>query len=172
MNFGSSSPTRAPCVILGHLIPYHSPEAPPATPRHAHSTPPSAPGSRPRRVALFLLFSPQLSPTGDYVHLQPPIGARRASLLRHRRAIRALAMVWWAPRDAVRPTRTPRRAFSADSTTSPNSPATPRWCSFGCSPPTRRPCVVLVGPVHCPSRRRPPPATRLARGQGLTCRAA
>ena len=79
-----------------------------------------------------------------------------------RRARRALAMAWWARGGAAWPSRPPRRAISADSTTSPNSPATPREHSFGRSRPTRRPCVVLVGPAPCPSRRAPPPATRLA----------
>ena len=37
----------------------------------------------------------------------------------------------------------------ADSTTSPNSPATPMECSFGCSPPTRRPCAILGCLRHC-----------------------
>ena len=37
VNFGSSSPTRTPCVITGYLRPCHSPRTPPPTPRRAHS---------------------------------------------------------------------------------------------------------------------------------------
>ena len=101
---------------------------------------------------------------GDYLHLPPLRRGRRAGLPRRRRARRALAMAWWARGGAAWHARPPRRAISADSTTSPNSPATPREHSFGCSRPTRRPCAILVGPAPCPSRRAPPPATRLARG--------
>ena len=71
-------------------------------------------------------------------------------------------MAKWARGGAVRPARRPRRALFAYSTTSPNWPATPREWTFGCSRPTRRPCAILVGPAPCPSRRAPPPATRLA----------
>ena len=91
-----------------------------------------------------------------------PIRLLDASPPRHRRARRVLAMAWWAREGAVRPARRPRRAFFAYSTTSPNWPATPREWTFGCSRPTRRPCAILVGPAPCPSRRAPPPATRLA----------
>ena len=100
----------------------------------------------------------------DYLHLPPLRRGRRAGLPRRRRARRALAMAWWARGGAAWHARPPRRAIPADSTTSPNSPATPREHSFGCSRPTRRPCAILVGPAPCPSRRAPPPATRLARG--------
>ena len=72
-------------------------------------------------------------------------------------------MALWALRGAVGPARRPGRANSADSGTWPNSPSTPREWTFGCSPPTRRPCVVLVCPAPCPSRRTLPPVTRLAR---------
>ena len=78
------------------------------------------------------------------VHLLPPIRARHASLLRRRRARRALAIAPWAPRGAVGHARRPRRLFFADSGTWPNSPATPRECNFGSSRPTRRRCVILV----------------------------
>ena len=71
-------------------------------------------------------------------------------------------MAWWARRGVAGCTRRPRRAFFADSTTSPNRPAPPRECSFGRSPPTRRPCAILVGPSPCLSRMAPPPTTRLS----------
>ena len=162
---GYNSPTRTPCVIFECLRHCYSPGASPLTLRRAPRCAPHSPSSH-------LLHGSADFASRIYTKvstLLPPIRARHASLLRHRCAIRALAMVWWPPRDAVRPTRITRRLFFADSTTSPNWPATPRKRSFGCSPPTRRPCVVLAGPVHCPSRRRPPPATRLAHGQGLAC---
>ena len=80
----------------------------------------------------------------DLVHLLPPIRARHASLLRRRRARRALAIAPWAPRGAVGHARRPRRLFFADSGTWPNSPDYAQECNFGSSRPTRRPCVVLV----------------------------
>ena len=121
------------------------------------------------RSVLYYMYPPQrlgktVLGTGDYLHLPPLRRGRRAGLPRRRRARRALAMAWWARGGAAWHARPPRRAIPADSTTSPNSPATPREHSFGCSRPTRRPCAILVGPAPCPSRRAPPPATRLARG--------
>ena len=60
----------------------------------------------------------------ELLHLQPFRRGRLASLPRHRRARRVLAMAWWARGGVAGCTRRQRRAFFADSTTSPNRPAT------------------------------------------------
>ena len=98
----------------------------------------------------------------ELLHLQPFRRGRLASLPRHRRARRVLAMAWWARGGVAGCT-----AGVSVVHFSPNRPhhrtgATPRECSFGRSPPTRRPCAILVGPAPCLSRRAPPPTTRLS----------
>ena len=108
------------------------------------------------------VFSGQYLGARELLHLPPFRRCRRASPPRHRRARRVLVMAWWARGGVAGCTRRPRRAFFADSTTSPNRPAPPRECSFGRSPPTRRPCAILVGPSPCLSRMAPTPTTRLS----------
>ena len=141
-------------------------------PDGSHGTAAVPPATRRRGEVLFRHWRlPTLTAPPTRSPCEPPTSTTCAPGTRH-------GMV--GPEGCCRARPASASSIFADSTTSPNSPATPMECSFGCSPPTRRPCAILGCLRHCYSpgvsplvpRRAPrcashSPSSRLAHGSPI-----